>query len=169
MWSTLHCSIWILGFGNLKSTEFLEAQLRFSPRGYCCRSHRYWSCLQHEPQTLSLNAHVVKEERAGTLNGFQGFKIFYLLTMKVKVFFVLNFLRGAICTFGEYVLIRTIVDWSFKCLNKLNKQTVCFHDWINKLTLKDNTISYCFTLFIGGGPCLLFSFKQCSGDLIFLW
>ena len=32
-----------------------------------------------------------------------------------------------------------------------------------------NTISYHFTLFIFGGPCHLYSFKQCSGDFIFLW
>ena len=30
-----------------------------------------------------------------------------------------------------------------------------FHGIINKLTLKDNTVSYCFTLFIFGGPCHL--------------
>ena len=39
----------------------------------------------------------------------------------------------------------------------------------NKPTLKVNTISYCYTLFIGGGPCHLSSFRQCSLDLIFLW
>ena len=46
---------------------------------------------------------------------------------------------------------------------KRNKQTssICFYDWvneINKLTLKDATISYCFI----GEPCHLSSFKQCS-------
>ena len=30
-------------------------------------------------------------------------------------------------------------------------------------------ISDCFTLFICGGPCHHSSYKQCSGDLIFLW
>ena len=54
------------------------------------------------------------------------------------------------------------VQWR---LGTLNKQT----DWINKLTFKDNTISYRFTLFICGGPRHLSSFKQCPGDLIFLW
>ena len=38
---------------------------------------------------------------------------------------------------------------------------------INKLTLKDNAITYLFTLFTCGGPCHLFWF-QCSGDFIFL-
>ena len=38
---------------------------------------------------------------------------------------------------------RNINQSSCLCLNKLNKQTLCFHDWINKLTLKDNTVSYC--------------------------
>ena len=48
----------------------------------------------------------------------------------------------------------------------------CFHDCIHrrkKLTLKDTATSHCFTLFIRGGPCHLSSFKQSSGDLIFLW
>ena len=52
------------------------------------------------------------------------------------------------------------------------KKTFGFHDcinWMNKLTLKDNTVSYCFALFICGGPCHLSSFKQCSGNLISLW
>ena len=38
------------------------------------------------------------------------------------------------------------------------KQTLCFHDWINwinKLTLKDNTVSYYFTLFTCSGPFVL--------------
>ena len=37
--------------------------------------------------------------------------------------------------------------------------SLCFPDWINwisKLTSKNNTFSYCFTLFILGGPCHLF-------------
>ena len=38
---------------------------------------------------------------------------------------------------------------------------------MNKLTLKDNTISHCFTLFIFGGPCHLSSFRQCYGNIIF--
>ena len=44
-----------------------------------------------------------------------------------------------------------------------------FHDWITKLTLKDNKVSYCLTLFARGRPCHLSSFKQCSGTLFFLW
>ena len=38
---------------------------------------------------------------------------------------------------------------------------------MNKLTLKDKTVSYYFTVFICGGPCHLSSLKQCSGDLIY--
>ena len=50
-----------------------------------------------------------------------------------------------------------------KQLHFLSKQTkyrnpLCFHDWINKLILKDN--SYCFTLLICGGPCHLSSLKH---------
>ena len=54
-------------------------------------------------------------------------------------------------------------------LNKLNEQTLCFHDWINRPTLKDNTASCCCTLLICGGPCHLSSFQQCFGHLIFVW
>ena len=53
-------------------------------------------------------------------------------------------------------------------VNKPNKQTLCSRDWKNKLTLK-RRISNCFTSVICGGPCHLSSFKQCSGDLIYLW
>ena len=66
--------------------------------------------------------------------------------------------KGALCSFWEDIL-----------------RDLCwlpFHDWINwisKLTLKDETVSYCLTFFICGGPCHLSSLKQCSGDLIFLW
>ena len=35
-----------------------------------------------------------------------------------------------------------------------------FHDRINKLTLKDNAVSYCFTLCECGGPCHLLGFNQ---------
>lgn len=37
----------------------------------------------------------------------------------------------------------------------------------DRLTLKDNAFSYCFTLF--DGPCQLSSSKRCSGDLSFLY
>ena len=71
--------------------------------------------------------------------------------------------KGALCSF-----------WGKKFQsNTLTEQTKSTntHDWKkqNKLTLKDNTVSYCFPLFIWGGPCHLSSFKQCSRDLIFLW
>ena len=46
------------------------------------------------------------------------------------------------------------------CINKLSLSSR-----LNKLILNDNTLSYCFTLFICGGPCHPSSFKQCSGDL----
>lgn len=46
--------------------------------------------------------------------------------------------------------------------------SLCFSDWINKLTITHNTISYCFT-FICGEPCHVSSFKQRSVDLIFHW
>ena len=60
----------------------------------------------------------------------------------------------------------------------LNLRALCFGEEFNseerdlhystdKLTLKNNTISYCFTLFIFGGPCHISRYKQCSGDLIF--
>ena len=60
----------------------------------------------------------------------------------------------------------------FSELNKLNKQTLLFfsfHDWmnrINKLTLKDDTISCCFTLFICGGPCHLSSSHLASNCVL---
>ena len=40
--------------------------------------------------------------------------------------------------------------------------------YVFKLTLMDKTITYCFALFIFGGPCHLSSFTQCFGDLIFV-
>ena len=62
----------------------------------------------------------------------------------------------------------------FSCLHKPYKQP------LNKLTLKDNKISYCFMLFIFGGPCHLSSvlgtifssenrfFSQLWNSIIFL-
>ena len=64
-------------------------------------------------------------------------------------------IKGALRSFGEKNCNQRSL---FLCLNKLNKHSVCFNDWmnwINKLTLKNNTVSYCFTLFIYGGPCHL--------------
>ena len=41
--------------------------------------------------------------------------------------------------------IKIVTDlYIFLCLNKLKKQTLCFHDWMNKLTFKENTVSSCF-------------------------
>ena len=52
----------------------------------------------------------------------------------------------------------------FNFFSKL-KQTHALFPWLNKtiskLTSKDNTVSYWFTLFISGGPCLLFGSKLC--------
>ena len=59
----------------------------------------------------------------------------------------------------------------FICINTFNKQTLSFHDWIswiNKLTLKDKTVSYCLTLLISGRPCHLSSINQCSWDILFI-
>ena len=55
----------------------------------------------------------------------------------------------------DFILFSFIYFFTFfVCLNKWNKKIyICFHDWtswINKLTLKDNMISYSFTLFIFG-------------------
>ena len=38
--------------------------------------------------------------------------------------------------------------------------SLCCHDWIDKLTFKHNNISHCLTLFICGRPRHLSSFKQ---------
>ena len=48
---------------------------------------------------------------------------------------------------------------------------LCFHDWINKLTLKDDTISYCFTdpaTFLVSNSVLLtlFSSENCLLSLV---
>ena len=48
------------------------------------------------------------------------------------------------------------------------KQTnyLCFHDWLNKLTLKDNTISYCITLFTCvSDPATLLASNSVPGTL----
>ena len=78
-----------------------------------------------------------------------------------------------------YNIVTSMVKWvRCPCLSFVTIQSlkvhyvVLIHNWINwihKLTLKGNTISHCFTLFITGGPFHLCSFKQCSWDLIFLW
>ena len=103
------------------------------------------------------------------------FKDHSLILSPLIGLFLIRFktLKGVLCSFGEEISIRRekiFIDWFW---NKLNKQTLfCFRDWINwlnKLTLKDNTISDWSTLFRCGGPCHLSSFKQCSGYLIFLW
>ena len=62
--------------------------------------------------------------------------------------------KGATCSCGEEILTR-----------RERSSLTDFNDWINginKLTFKDNTISYCFALFIFGGPCHLSNFKQCT-------
>ena len=60
------------------------------------------------------------------------------------------------------------MDEFFNALtNKINKLSDWIK-WINKLSSKAKTITFCFTLFICGGPCHLSCIKQCTGDLIFL-
>ena len=61
--------------------------------------------------------------------------------------------KGALCSFVEATLIRkdqsSLTDF-FSAWNQLNKQTLCFHvwiNWINKLTLKDNTYVIMFYFF----------------------
>ena len=68
--------------------------------------------------------------------------------------------------------VHTVVFWEKNCHQKRNifiepdeTSSPYFHDWINKLILKDNTVSYCFTLFICGRPCHLSSFRQYSWTL----
>ena len=66
--------------------------------------------------------------------------------------FVLN-LKGALCHFGEYI-----------------QQTLFFHDWINwknKLILKDETLTNCFTSFIFSEPCHLSGFKLWDKQLVY--
>ena len=61
------------------------------------------------------------------------------------------------------------LHWFCLCLNKLNIQSPSspwLNKLINKLTLQDNTVWYCFTLLIFGGPCHLSSLNQCSWDFI---
>ena len=65
-----------------------------------------------------------------------------------------------LCSFGkEHVQQTTWTNSLFPWLK----------NWRKKMTLKDITIWYRFTLFICGGPRHLSSFKQCSGDLTFPW
>ena len=72
-------------------------------------------------------------------------------------------IKAARCSSEEDILIkRDVFTDSFLCLNRLNNQTLCFNDWINKLTLKDDAPSHCFTLFICGGPHHRSSFRQRS-------
>ena len=85
--------------------------------------------------------------------------------------FILEFLKELSVVFWEGILTRREKTFLL-CLNNLNKQSLCFHDWIhgmNELTSKDNTVSYCFNLVICAGPCHLSGFKKCSEDLICLW
>ena len=63
--------------------------------------------------------------------------------------------KDTVCSFWQDILIRCNQTHFF-----------VFNDWINKLTVKDNIISYYFSLLMCGGPCHLSSFKQCSGTLL---
>ena len=58
---------------------------------------------------------------------------------------------------------KILIDWYAILSLSLNRLSLS--SWLNKLnkpTLKDNTVSYPFTLFTFGGPCHLSSFKQWS-------
>ena len=66
-------------------------------------------------------------------------------------------------------LNQIFIGWCLMSDQTTLKNSLHFSDWINKLTLKDNTILCCFTLLICDGLCHLSSVKRCSGDLIFLW
>ena len=84
-----------------------------------------------------------------------GSKYFYCITNRTHVSLLwktkqrmekkIIILKGALCSFGQDILIG------------------------RERPLKDNAVSCCFPLFICGGPCHLSSFRQCSGDVIFLW
>ena len=87
-----------------------------------------------------------------------------VLHLSISIFCIF---KHPLCYSSEANILRlTPIHW----LDNLSYfAEIQMENWINKLTSKDNTISYCFTLFTCGGPCRLSSFKQCSGDLIFLW
>ena len=87
--------------------------------------------------------------------------------------------KGALSPFGEGLLIRrersSLTDIYLYLTQTKWTNSLCFHDWINKLTIKDSTVSYCFTLLICGGPCHLSSFKvltnlfSSENSLFFHW
>ena len=58
-----------------------------------------------------------------------------------------------------------VIDWFFTAKQTTWTNSLCFHEWINKLTLKDNTVSY----FVHTWRTLPPFFKQSSGGQIFLW
>ena len=62
-----------------------------------------------------------------------------------------------------------IIDWFVTPEQTKQTAFLYFQGWINKLTLKDNTILYFLNLFIFCRPYHLPSFKQCSRDPIFHW
>ena len=63
---------------------------------------------------------------------------------------IVSEVKGALRSFGEEILTRKeIYFWTDPSFFKTN--SICFCDWINlinKLALKDNTVSYCFTLYL---------------------
>ena len=80
-----------------------------------------------------------------------------VFVMCVILFMLPRCVKGELCRSGEEVLI-----WKRK---NIHKQTQFgFSDdwinWINKLTLKDNTVYTVLLLCICGGPCQLSSFKR---------
>lgn len=63
--------------------------------------------------------------------------------------------------------IRDIIFAIFWVIYVSFSHTKCSDGYWSKQTYI--TTSYCFTLFICGGPSHLSSFKQCAGNRIFLW
>ena len=72
--------------------------------------------------------------------------------------------KGALRSFGGgKVFIDSLVFFVFFLpkQTKLTNSQDCFQDWINKLTLKDNTVSYCCTLFEAGKVAGSATYYQC--------
>ena len=98
--------------------------------------------------------------------------LFITLSYQTHTFFFnLITLMGALCSFIEEMLMRRerladlFLPKKVKYTNSLFSWLI---NWINKLTLKDNTISCCFILFIWRTlPTFYLQIVFC--DLIFLW
>ena len=82
-----------------------------------------------------------------------------LIGVPLKMFFFLKYKKKTKKQQRSNQKRKIFIEW-FCFLPKQTKETylLSFCDKINKLTLKDSTISYSFTLFIFGGPYHLSSF-----------